>query len=406
MKPDWFKPRGYSHLDAQVGVQFASRLTPALVERHSWSPLISYIKRTKRYKPSEAKTVNKDRLIMYASHRDACILSKYAADLSERLDNYYKELSLDQNVIAYRSLGKSNYHFSAEAHQFASSNSPCVVLCFDVTGFFDNLDHAILKDRLKRLLDVTELNKEWYSIFRHVTKFRHIDRDVIAKHSKFGPRLKNCGREPFATIQEVLAAGIKIAPNVNKFGIPQGTPISSVLSNAYLMDLDRAMAATCAKLGSFYQRYSDDILIVCKADAESEIEKTLNEQMKIHRLSINADKVEKVLFDISDPRTFQYLGFNISPDGAMIRPGSVSRQWRKAKRSVARTKKIGAKAVAEEKATKIFTKKLRRRFSPVGVRNFSSYARRSAEAFGSVKIVRQIRRLERKMDSAIRDIEK
>jgi hypothetical protein len=42
---------------------------------------------------------------------------------------------------------------------------------------------------------------------------------------------------------------------------------------------------------------------------------------------------------------------------------------------------------------------------PVGARNFSSYARRSARVFGSKKIVRQVPRLERMIDKELRDLD-
>ena len=41
---------------------------------------------------------------MIASHRDACILSKYAHDLTHLLEGYYQEHGLDDYVIAYSNL--------------------------------------------------------------------------------------------------------------------------------------------------------------------------------------------------------------------------------------------------------------------------------------------------------------
>ena len=100
----------------------------------------------------------------------------------------------------------------------------------------------------------------------------------------------------------------------------------------------------------------------------------------------------------------------VAPDaeysGASSGPSSLARQWRKAKRSIKTTKRIGEQAIAEGHATKIFTKRLRKRFQPVGARNFSKYARRAADEFGSKKIVRQVVKLERMVDQAIRDMEK
>jgi RNA-directed DNA polymerase len=88
-KPDWFRPRGYLHFDVPVKVEYGEGLTPETVAAHAWSPLIHYIKTEKRYKIKERRTVPKERPIMFASHRDACILSKYSADLVTRLDAWY-----------------------------------------------------------------------------------------------------------------------------------------------------------------------------------------------------------------------------------------------------------------------------------------------------------------------------
>jgi RNA-directed DNA polymerase len=401
---EWFKPRGYRHFDAQVGASFAERISQVqVVERHSWLPLIHYEKRTKRYKPDKHKTIYKPRQIMYASHRDACILSKYAWDLSRQLDEHYKRSGLGQHVIAYRKLGKSNYHFSADALRFARARPGCIVLCYDVSSFFDNIDHAILKDRLKRILKVAELPRDWFAVLRHVTRYSAVKKQALADHPRFGSKLSMKSREPIATIAEIKVEGIPIESNANRFGIPQGTPISSVFSNLYLLDLDERMVDLCGQHGALYQRYSDDILIICNADDEALITSAFQSQLREHLLSLN-DKYERTVFDSADCEAFQYLGFNISTDGAVIRSSSLARQWRKARRSIARIKKIREAAIASGEAFKIFTKKLRKRFYPVGARNFSCYARRAAKVFGSKKIVRQVLRLERMIDKELRDL--
>lgn len=405
MKPPWFVKRGYKHFDAPVGEAFARRIAEGeIIHRHSWSPLIHYVKRVKRYKPLDGLTVYKDRPIMYASHRDACILSKFASDLTRALDDFYDREDLSTNVIGYRRLGKSNYDFSAEAYRFAKAHSPCVILCFDITGFFDHLDHRLLKDRLKRLLGVVELPRDWFAVFRHVTRFHYVSRAALAEHSEFGLKLKSRKPEPLASIAAVKAAGIDITPNKNAFGIPQGTPISSAFSNLYLMDVDRAMAILCDAHGALYKRYSDDILVICGAEREVQIRDALLAAVKSHALEIKDEKTERVVFDAANPKAFQYLGFNVTPTGATIRQSSLARRWRKLKHSVKATRKIAEEAIAEGRSDKVFTKRLRRRFCPVGVRNFSAYARRAAKAFGSKQIVRQVARLERSADKAIRDL--
>ena len=164
---------------------------------------------------------------MFASHRDSCILSKYTFDLSHKLDQLYKQSGIENSVIAYRKLGRANYHFSADAYRFAKSRNRCVILCFDITGFFDNLDHGILKSRLKQLLGVNELPKDWYAVFRHVTKFSKVERSALEANEEFAKRMKERSSKPIATINELHKAGIAITENPNRFGIPQGTPISS-----------------------------------------------------------------------------------------------------------------------------------------------------------------------------------
>jgi hypothetical protein len=403
----WFKPRGYKHFDAPVGDSFAKQACDrSFVAARDWLPLIHYLKAQKRYKPKDGKTVLKDRKIMFASHRDACILSKYAHDLTSILDAHYVTEKLNESVIAYRKLGRANYDFAGDAYKFALSRAPCVVMCFDITKFFDNLDHLILKGNLKRVLGVNELPPDWYAVFRQVTKFRYVEKSDLESHPVFGPRLKDNSRSPVATIEEVKKAGLKITCNPNKFGIPQGTPISSAFSNLYMLDLDRDLQNVCVKYDALYQRYSDDILIVCSNDSASSLLTTLHASLAALKLELSDDKTDIVDFGTGNAASFQYLGFEMSPTGAVVRASSLSRQWRKLKRNIRRTKVNGEKAIKDGTATKIYTKKLRKRFTAVGSRNFSSYARRAANSFESEKIVSQVRRLERAADTAIRGLNK
>jgi RNA-directed DNA polymerase len=280
---------------------------PPRVARHSWLPLIHYIKRVKRYKEKDGKTVYKNRDIMFASHRDACILSKYTSDLVKRLDQYYTKSGLNDYVIAYRKLGQSNYDFCAAAYRFARHREPCTVLCFDVTGFFDNLDHGILKCRPKGLLGVSELSSDWYAVFRHVTRFSTVERKALEAHPVFSKRMKEKSRHPIATISELHEAGIPIVTNPQKFGIPQGTPISSVFSNLYMLEVDAAMVDACGKIGALYQRYSDDILIICAPDREMDITNALKDVIVAinskfttgKRSALCSDQTAKTYFNIS-----------------------------------------------------------------------------------------------------------
>ncbi len=395
-RPFWFKPRGYSHFDAPVGVEWSLDINPALVSRHSWSPLIHRIKETKRYRPKHRKTELKKRDIMFASHRDACILAKYSADMVQRLDAWYEEVGLEHTVIAYRSLGKSNYHFAAIVQEYVRAHDPVTVLCFDVTGFFDNINHSRLKKRLKWLLRLDELPDDWLKVFRAITKYRRVEQTDLKAHPVFAARmLQKRARIPIATMKELVASGIRIYKNPNMHGIPQGTPISASMSNLYMAELDGKLKAEAEKRGALYQRYSDDILVACHPDQADELEAVVMAAVKEEALEIQAAKTERCPLAGAQRNTFQYLGYHMGYVDAQVRPGSMSKQWRSAKRAIRKAEREGKARIDVGKANQIYTRKLRSKLTHVGVRNFIAYVGRSADELGSKPMKVQAKRLHR-----------
>lgn len=404
----WFRKRNYKHFDRPVCLKFAEKaMDPSYVKQHPFSPLLFFVKKTKRYKAFRygggvtRKITFKNRELMYASHRDACILTFYAHTINSILERFYEANGLDRHVIAYRSLGKSNYHFSAEALQHALENMPCVILSYDVTDFFGSLDHRLLKLRLKTILKVKELDSDWYNVFKFVTKYTYIRRSDLESHPVFAARLKQRNNSLIATVKTLKLAEIPFLRNKTVgIGIPQGTPVSASLSNVYMIDFDLAMVNFAEKSGSFYRRYSDDILLIVKEEKAEEAEQFLKSCLSREALSLSEEKTERNIFEaLETGQVAQYLGFTFDKYGAAIRPSSLARQWRKMRKSIRKTEKMGLENIIRGKSKKIYTKKLRRRFGSLPFRNFSSYARRSAAAFGNrQKISRQIKRIEREFE--------
>mgnify|MGYP001465053056 CR=1 FL=1 len=284
------------------------------------------------------------------------------------------------------------------------------ILAFDVTGFFDNLDHCRLKARLKEVLGFGELPSDWYKVFRAITSYHYVALHDLHAHETFGARLGAAEHSPIASMVELKAAGIKFRPNENKgIGIPQGTPISAVLSNLYMIQFDRDMQEYAKKIGGFYRRYSDDVLFICRPEFSLAAEDKVRLLMAKEKLALNEKKTERTRFDSSDQSVgigaAQYLGFTLGVDGVGIRPSSLSRQWRKMRRAIKRTRKVAEASIASGKSNKVFTKRLRRRFTAVPARNFPSYARRSADAFPKSNVIRrQLRRLEREAEREIQSM--
>lgn len=420
MQHEWFRPRGYRHLDLPISEGFLKKaIDPAFVSQHSFLPLLHYEKIEKRYKfnpENGLRTITeKSRPIRYASHRDACILSYYAHLLNFELSAFYTDRGITENVLAYRPLGRSTFDFAAEAFSFANEHSPVTILAFDVSRFFDTLDHQRLKHRLKTILKVSELSPDWYRILKFITRFHFVDLGELRKSPDFAPRLADRSRRLIANVEELKSAGVVFHPNPEitdgkRRGIPQGTPISAAASNLYMMDFDTKVQTHCSHVGALYRRYSDDILVICRREDAHATENFIGKLIQDELLEISVHKTERTDFDAnnyaaSSAKAAQYLGFDLRESGAAIRASSLSKQWRKLRRAVRKAKKTALSKARDGESLKVYTKKLYRRFTYLkytdgettrSVRNFSSYARRSAAAFGTTeKISRQSKRLER-----------
>lgn len=109
-------------------------------------------------------------------------------------------------------------------------------------------------------------------------------------------------------IRKWLRAPIKINGKLRKRrkGVPQGSPISPLLSNILLHQLDKEMT----RRGHKFVRYADDFSIYCKSHNQAKatrvvIEKFLKNKLK---LTINEEKS-----GIRKPSNFNLLGFGFVP---------------------------------------------------------------------------------------------
>ena len=174
-----------------------------------------------------------------------------------------------------------------------------------------------------------------------------------------------------------------------------------------MVDFDAAMVEFCASIGATYRRYCDDIMVLCPLGHADAAETFVKARIAEEKIELNESKTERHVFGDASDDTAQYLGFRLSPKGARLRELSLARQWRKFRRSVRKFRVVGEAAIAAGHADKVFTKKLRKRFTALRgkkgrpLRNFSSYARRSAEALDAPAVLRQVRRLERALEQEI-----
>lgn len=410
-KKKWFRERNYHHFDDPVGENKARSIVenPRKVSSHSFFPFIKSEIIQRRYIKKERRVKEKRREIAYASHMDSHIFSYYTKKLNSKYEEYIRKLPINDSVIAYRRFNppKCNIDFAYDVFQYTSKSPKCLAIALDVKGFFDNLDHKILKEKWCEVLNKERLPNDHYAVYKAITSFSFVKREDIErefpKSLKYGKRSRICSIEDFRT----KIRGKNLIEKNNKLkGIPQGSPISATLSNVYMLDFDKSILEYVRSWKGIYRRYSDDIILVFEFDentTDQYIEKFaekaqafVERELKRNRLALSKDKTMISLFKKPSPNSeyctadkpLQYLGFIFDGSRIMIRSRTISRFVRKMKRFVKWAKKAG-----EEKGNKkAYRRTIYRRFSHIGNRNYLSYAKLALIKTNSKSIKKQNKR--------------
>jgi len=415
-----FTPRGYLHFDSPIGSQ-GSLCTlvsdSATVARHAFYPLISYTITTQKVRKREGGGVElkapKDREIAYAAHKDSHIFSCYAQRLQSLYERELGERGLQEVVIAFRrvtgphqgeNVSFKSIHFANQAFEAIKRMGACSVLAMDVSDFFGNLDHKLLKDAWCNVIRETMLPEDHYAVFKAVTRYSKVDRDALYKTLGINPLYPRRGRKTrLCTALEfrnqVRGGGLCQVNKTGK-GIPQGSPNSAILSNIYMIAFDEVMKEFASINGGLYRRYCDDILLILPtAELRKQGEELILQLCFGLKLPINTDKTERIDFELQDgklttPKPLQYLGFTFDGRNKRVRPASVARYYKKMRKGVARTKAIRFRADREKGL--IFTTWLRRKklfiqYSYLGRHNFPAYVFEAARIMREPRMKRQIK---------------
>lgn len=413
-EPNWYRQRRYLHFDEPLGLDKAKKLVldAAQVSSHAFWPLISYTIKTVKLRreahSGDLKKVPKDRPIAYAAHSDSHILSFYCQLLSERYEQRLDSLGLSDSVLAFRSLGQNNIHFANTAFQEIRSRGSCEVVALDVSKFFDTIDHQRLKADWKNILGVGELPPDHYAVFRAMTKFSMVNRDDlftklgISSHNPRSAGRRICSPREFRS--EVRAGGL-VQKNNKSIGIPQGTAISALLSNIYMLVFDKAASVFVESVGGRYMRYCDDILFIVPPETANAAKKFAETEINALKLSINADKTDISVFKkhpgstaLECDRPLQYLGFLFDGSKVLIRSAAFAKFSNRMKRGVRLAKATAAsrnklRGELSAPSKDVYKKKLLARYSHLGQRNFLRYGYRAADILDSTAIKRQLRPL-------------
>lgn len=409
------------------------------ISNHPFLPFVKILTKTPRFRYQETEQQfaldTKIRPIAFASHFDTYIYGFYAFALNEKYQEYITSKKFDDCILAYRTDldGKCNIQFAKEVfdivQQRIKNNKSCSAIAIDITGYFDNIDHSILKEKWHKILGLPVLPIDQYKVFRSLTKYSYLNKNSILKHfqinldkyDKHWQSLLDLIPDSIAgsTFKEkfnLLRKRKLVVTNKEKInktdctiehrGIPQGSAMSAVLSNIYLIDFDNWLKEQSIKLDFTYRRYCDDIIIICNTSDATDINKKLVEEIEKYKVTIQSKKTELIEFKANSKgvirafnkskiiknnatinsqneqqyyKNLQYLGFEFNGQNIYIRPGSISRYFRKMKGRI--IKSIMMSYSDKSKKDKILKKQIFERYSHLGKRNFLSYAINSSKEF-------------------------
>lgn len=439
------------HFDSPLSLLEADALakSPAAVERHSFYPFLQYEKRWTRFAAKGTKGKGKCRLIRYAARRDAHIFAHYRSLLQKPYEELLIKAELSDSVIGYRRIkskngkGKCNIHFAKEAFDAIRSYGNCFVYALDISKFFENLDHAWLKKKWADLLGTPKLPPDHFKVFRAVTAYSWIDRTSCYEAlGIIGVPQGTQSKKKFLVAREKIQSQLckphifrdKIAPliqvNSSNCGVPQGAPISDLLSNLYLFDFDRDLSAWSKQRGGTYLRYSDDILIILPTakDEWDTIFKHLQcliggtgknvvvnqEKCSAYKFSsTSAGQACELIHESGCKNGVEYLGLRYDGRHIFLRESTLAKLNRSITRNCRRAVRLHIRHnPALDKAQLVTTFSLNRLYAkvgrvldfeikktPVNRWTFWTYIRRCEEVLGadSLKILRQVSRYKQRI---------
>lgn len=403
----WYKARHYLHFDRPINKESAVDFVSSAdrITRHAFYPLIRYEAVSKKTFFDKTKGCvdkkEKIRPISYAAHLDSHIYSYFSKKLSDSYESFIKDKPWGSSVLAFRSLGESNIQFALRAFNEIRVREECCVIALDIKGFFDNLDHVVLKEAWCQVLGQAKLPDEHYSVYRSLTKFSYVELGAlydslgIPKNNPKNGRTRVCEPHEF---RNIVRKKKLIKTNLDNFGIPQGTPISATLSNIYMLDFDKALNGFVQSCNGAYFRYCDDILIVVPTNKKTEAECFSENEIKKIKLSIQKDKTIICFFKNNKRiiKPLQYLGFTFDGLNIHIRSSSLMRYHERVNSGISTSAKRMAKINnirinRSELPKPLYLKKIHDRYSHLGRRNFISYGYRAARIMDSKSIRKQLK---------------
>lgn len=444
----------YTHFDRRVSLEkcFNYITSPSKVSHHGFYPFIHYTLKSRKVKNGR-KDKPKTRQIYYAAHIDGWIYRYYAYLINEAYNKRVEQDGINSVAVAYRTnLKKSNIDFAREAFRYIQYLKTCHILIGDFTDFFDNLDHVYLKKQLCDLLAVKKLPSDLYAVYKNVTQFSYVELEDLLKLN--GLENTSKGRKEFNDHTHERALSIEqfkqnkclihASPH-SKIGVPQGSPISSVLANVYMLTADRSIQEYISAIGGFYMRYSDDFIIIIpstSSDFDNHLKSILDILHSVPHLTLKPSKTKIFYYDNASienctdlfvkkepnessekqKNIVEFLGFAFDGKHVRLRDKTISKYYNrlyrklrtivKKKRLTSNNQKVSYKNIYDKYSYKGSSGYLRRKAKRLGAStvksnvhgNFLDYVSRSQSKFKGEPINAATKRHMQKIKKKLNEI--
>lgn len=380
-RPKLSDVKKYLHFDSELDLDEISELVSdsKTIKSHTFSPLLHFEQKWRRPPKNGINREPKIRPIRYACRKDAYIYKHYRTILSKKYEAILRKEGLQNYVLAYRKIplengsssNKNNIYFAKDAFECIDELGKCTAVAVDISDFFGSLEDNNIKRIWNRVLGTTKLPDDHKAVFKSIVNYRFVKMDdalVALGYSEYDTSKKLrykvnpkripkqlCSRKDFR--EKIVGAKLVKKRDKDKpYGIPQGTPISDLLANMYLLDFDIFMKKYAEERNGYYFRYSDDILLIIPGDGRAAcgVERVISRMIKEsgEQLKIKPSKTEIVCYtgransktrcyslvkkEKNAPREqcsvnegLSYLGFRYDGSNVFIRNSTLSNLRRK-----------------------------------------------------------------------------
>lgn len=429
MGKEYLKYKRYAHFDKKMSVKKAKRLLKCddTIKEHGFFPFIHYSIESKKLETVNnkvyAKKEPKKREIYYCAHMDRYIYQHYAYILGLKYNEYMVKSDIDRCSGAYRiERGKCNIDFSHEVFEFIKEKEEAVVIIGDFTKFFDNLDHKKLKNRIEKILS-SKIDDNLYKVFKSLTKFKYVNIEDLydyytVKNNKRSEKYYMRKLDTLMSVDEfkkfINGNNTKtnekyLKENKNSYGIVQGSPLSGLLANIYMIEFDKEMNELAMANNGLYLRYSDDFILVLDNNDNEKIQQIYQkiqsnvneakqislEEKKTNIYRYKESRIEclnnEIFMTENVPNIINFLGFSFDGSKITIRSKTMSKYYYKMTRKIKKYIKGKNGITIKDIYNKFSLQGENKKNSGGNKGNFITYVKRAEMAFKNEDSIKSVR---------------